>query len=112
MKLSIYQVRIGQDTLNLAFRDLATVLKNSDNGRFPSEYYDRVYTGEVEAETLEDVFAIFNLDHPLGYRGRSLSQSDVVEVYRKDVSEFYFCDTCAFVPIEFDKDNWMEGDGR
>ena len=64
MKLSIYQIRIGHDTLNLAFRDLATVLKNSDNGRVPSEYYDRVYTGEVEAETLEDVFAIFNLDHP------------------------------------------------
>lgn len=112
MKISIYQIKLRQDTLNLAFQNLATVLKNSDGGRIPSEYYDRVYTGEVEAETLEDVFAIFNLDHPLGYRGRSLSQSDVVEVYHKDVSEFYFCDTIAFVPIEFDMDNCMESDGR
>ncbi len=111
MKLSIYQVKISQDTLNLAFRDSVTVQMKC-NGRIPAECYDRVYTGEVEAKTMEDVYAIFNIRHPRGYRGRSLTQSDVVEVYEGDVSSFYFCDTYTFTPINFDKSRSTEGDAR
>lgn len=111
MKVSIYQVKMSQDTLNIAFRDLTTVQTKCD-GKVPSEYYDRVYTGEVDAETMNEVYAIFNIRHPRGYRGRSLTQSDVVEVYEGDVSRFYYCDTYTFTPIDFDKSKSTEGDAR
>ncbi len=112
MKISIYQVKISQDILNLAFRDLETI-KKKGNGKVPSEYYDRVYTGEVEAVSLDEVYVIFNVDHPVSYKGRSLTQSDVVEVLSEnEESRFYFCDTYTFVPIEFDKSKCTEGNGR
>jgi hypothetical protein len=46
--------------------------------------YIPVYTGNVDAsddlQALEDLFMIFNVAHPAGYRGRSLSSGDVVEL--------------------------------
>jgi len=39
-----------------------------------------VYEGEINCSDLEEVYRMFNLNHPEGYHGRSLSVSDVVEV--------------------------------
>lgn len=38
--------------------------------------YELVFDGDLPAQTAEDVFRIFNLKHPNGYRGRSMSVSD------------------------------------
>ena len=45
---------------------------------------------------LEEVYQMFNLDHPDGYRGRSLSVSDVVEVVGEEKSTFHFATVSAF----------------
>ena len=71
MKISIYQIAIERDANRLAFRSLEH-MTSAGGGRIPAELYDCVYTGEVAAETLEDIFYIFNAAHPLGYKGRSL----------------------------------------
>ena len=42
--------------------------------------YDEVFSGEVDCGTLEEIFTLFNTEHPLYHRGHSLSVSDVVEV--------------------------------
>ena len=47
---------------------------------------------------------MFNLDHPDGYRGRSLSVSDVVEVVGEEKSTFHFCDSIGFREVDFDPD--------
>jgi hypothetical protein len=69
-----------------------------------SEIYDKVFEGEVECGTLEEVYQMFNLDHPDGYRGRSLSVSDVVEVVGEEESTFHFCDSIGFREVDFDPD--------
>lgn len=37
-----------------------------------------------------------------GYRGHSLSISDIVELYDGDNRRFFYCDTVGYVPVEFD----------
>ncbi len=111
MKVSIYQVKISHDELNIAFRNLANI-QTICNGKVPEKFYERVFTGEVDAKSLEEVYFVFNVDHPPGYRGRSLSQSDIVEMYdENNASKYYFCDTYSFVPVDFDGKLCLEGNG-
>lgn len=58
----------------------------------------------MECGTLEEVYQMFNLDHPDGYQGRSLSVSDVVEVVGEEKSTFHFCDSIGFREVDFDPD--------
>lgn len=71
--------------------------------------YESVYSGEFEAEHLDDIFYIFNQAFPDDFRGRSMSVSDVVEVIKSPTeSAFYYCDTPFGYPeIEFDKEKAM-----
>ena len=80
MKIAIYQIAIERDENRLAFQSLNHIISVS-NGRVPAELYDCVFAGEVSAQTLEDIFYVFNMEHPSGYKGRSLSVSDVVEIF-------------------------------
>ena len=44
-----------------------------------------------------------NLERPEGYKGRSLSVSDVVEIVDENGdSTFHFCDSIGFKQIDFD----------
>ena len=63
--------------------------------------YRVVYDGEVETNDLEELFAKFNLDHPPGYEGHSLSMSDVVELYDDSGSSFHYVDRFGFREISF-----------
>lgn len=107
MRISIYQIIPELDKQNLMFRDLRYIRTASGN-EVPAELYESVYTEEVQAETLEDVFRIFNIEHPEGYKGRSLSVSDVVEViHSPDSSKFFFCEPVGFTEVEFNKSRAM-----
>ena len=101
MKLRIYQIDLSLDEHHVAFRSHAEI-QNRYGGRVPAELYRKAYEGTVEAENLEDVFYIFNMDHPEDYRARSLSMSDVVEVIEDHGSSFYICDTFGFKEVPFD----------
>ena len=103
MKLRIYQIAPELDAKHLMFRDLQTNFTQS-NGKIPEEIYEMVYEGEHEAQSLEDVYRIFNCAQPRDYHARSLSVSDVVEVIDSSgKSNFYFCDSFGFKFITFDK---------
>ena len=101
MKIRIYQIDIELDEKHVAFRSYAEI-QNQYGGRIPAELYRKVYEGTVEAENLEDVFYIFNMDHPREFRARSLSMSDVVEVIENNCSTFHICDTFGFKEVPFD----------
>lgn len=90
MKIAIYQIAMERDENRLAFQSLNHIISVS-NGRVPAELYDCVFAGEASAQTLEDIFYVFNMEHPSGYKGRSLSVSDVVEIFlASGGSEFYY----------------------
>jgi hypothetical protein len=63
--------------------------------------YRMVYDGKVDTNNLEELFAKFNLNHPSGYEGHSLSMSDVVELYDGSGSSFHYVDHFGFKEISF-----------
>ena len=63
MKVTIYQIVPELDNDHMMFRDFRN-LCIACGGELPAECYEAVYTGEVNAVTLEDVYRIFNIEHP------------------------------------------------
>jgi len=92
-----------RDNERVAFLDIESMKELKGYDKPDSSIYDAVYSGEVDCNSLEDVYRMFNINHPSGYRGRSLSVSDIVEVKSAEnvVPGFYFCDTVGFQKVEF-----------
>jgi hypothetical protein len=65
------------------------------------ENYKVVYDGQLETNDLDAIFEKFNLDHPPGYQGHSLSMSDVIELYDQDGGTFHYVDRFGFKEIGF-----------
>lgn len=101
MKIRIFQINTDRDPERMKFRGLDEL----NSKPIPSSSYDRVFTGEIEGRSPEDVFRVFNTEGHRLHRGHSLSVSDVVEL-REPVGEFaagfYFCDSIGFQPVDFD----------
>ncbi len=51
---------------------------------------------------MEEIYTKFNLNHPHGFTGHSLSISDVIELYDDNGSEFYYVDRFGFKEIDFE----------
>lgn len=79
-------------------------------GTVPAEYYLMVFNGSIDCpvslsanpkvrdyEILEYAFSVFNLQHPDGYCGRSMSVGDVVCIDDR----YYLCAVVGFTPITF-----------
>lgn len=98
MEIRIYQVNTDRDDNQIAFMPYSYA---ETQGIEPYSY-DMVYSGNLPAANLEEVFAILNTQHPEDYRGRSLSVSDVCEVITDGKSEFFYCDSIGFRQIDFD----------
>lgn len=104
MRLTIFQIVPELDENRVIFMDLDFVLKRC-SGRIPAESYRAVFDGELEIGSLEDAFYIFNMQHLAGYKGRSMSVSDVVEVQTLDDGPtFHYCCSVGFREVDFDKD--------
>lgn len=95
-----------RDPNNACFMGYDRLEKLQGTTVIDSAIYDRVFSGEVQCKNLEDVWVKFNKDHPKGYKARSLSVSDVVEVIESDSvkSGFYFCDSFGFKGVSFEPD--------
>lgn len=103
MKIRIYQINPQKDTAKVIFQPFTLLEKLQGNHEINSKIYDLIYDNEVDCKDLEDVFELFNINHPSGYKGRSLSVSDIVEVYESNAVKpgFYFCDICGFKKVSF-----------
>lgn len=105
MEIAIFQINLKRDKKRVAFANMEHLEEYQGSSEIDSSLYDRVFEGEVECEGLEDVFRMFNLNHPDGYKGRSLSVSDIVEIIDDNGnSTFHFCDSFGFKEISFDPD--------
>lgn len=82
MFVKIYQLPIENER----------VFAGLDRDKVNLNDYEEVWSGEVEAKDLEDVYFIFNMNHPLNYKGRSLSVSDIVE----ENGHKWYCDTIGW----------------
>ena len=104
----VYQLILsGAKTIPFAFRGIDQLHK-AGYQQPPAADYQLVYDGEIccpleqEAQTvLERIFRLCNDSFPTGYAGRSLSPSDVVELYGEEGRQYFYCDTNGFVPVQF-----------
>lgn len=74
--------------------------------------YDKVYEGNLsldevafktknrDTDVLEELFFIFNMDHPLDFKGHSLSVSDVVCLGTGLKANYYFCASMGWRKVE------------
>ena len=108
MKIKLFQISPETDDNNLMFMHYEWAMSH---GGIRQSSYELVFDGEVDAKTLEDVYRIFNLELPKGYRGRSMSTSDVV--WAEGLGTF-FCDSIGFKQLKKfkgDKCPWRKFDG-
>ncbi len=98
MNIKIYQIDCDKDTHNVKFADYERLEKYQGTKEIDSAIYSEVYSGEVDANDLEDVFRIFNTV-PVGlHRGHSLIVSDIVQTDEG----YFFCDRVGFKKVDFD----------
>ena len=104
MDIRIYQINGERDSNHVGFMGYDRLEKYQGSSNIDSKIYDLIYENAIEARNLEDIFRIFNIDHPKDFRGHSLSVSDIVEVVDSNSvkSGFYFCDSIGFKAVAFD----------
>ena len=56
---------------------------------------------QTSHEVLERIFTRYNDNLPEDYHGRSVSLSDVVELYDDVSRSYYYCDTVGFIQVKF-----------
>lgn len=103
MNIRIFQINMERDSNNICFMSYESLPKFQGSQDIDSKIYDLIFEGDVECKTLEDVYQMFNYKHPAGYKGRSMSKSDVVEIIDEtgENSTFHFCDSFGFKEISF-----------
>lgn len=90
MKVKVYQANIEWKN---KFRDYDFVMSH---GGIEEDQYGCCYTGFLDANDLEEVFFILNMNHPIGFHGHSLSTGDIIKVEGLGT---YFVDYVGFVEI-------------
>lgn len=99
MKIKIYQINPDRDKNTVKFLHYAHLDSFQETKDIHAFIYDEVFSGDVDCESLEDIYRKFNTEgHPL-HRGHSLSVSDVVVT--KDGA--YYCDSVGFQKVDFDE---------
>ena len=76
MDIKIYQVNLSRDKENVAFMDYERTHRILGKEQLNCDVYDKVFEGQISAKTLEDIYRIFNVQHPKDFKGHSLSVSD------------------------------------
>lgn len=96
MLVKIFQIKITEEIIKnnpfLIKRLFRESSKEEDKIDLKKNFYEEVYEGYLRLAdnvdvALEQVFNVFNNNHPKDYKGRSLSVSDIVYVYNK----YYIC---------------------
>lgn len=87
-KYIIYQISNDNDLRRDALMGSEWLEKYNIN--LSIDDYEKVY--ELQANNLEEVYRILNINHPVDYKARSLSVGDVI--YHDGV--FYFVDDIGF----------------
>ena len=105
MRIKIYQVNTDRDEHHVVFMSYDMLERLQGTDKIDSEIYDCVFEGEVDCKGLERVYRMFNEEHPAGYKGRSLSMSDIVEIIEPETEpKFYYCDFIGFKDVGFEPD--------
>lgn len=103
MEVKIYQINMDRDEKGVCFMRSESLPQIQGSDQIDSSIYDLVFAGDVSCSNLEDVYQMFNIDHPECYTGRSLSVSDVVQIQDSSTNSptFHYCDSFGFKQVQF-----------
>lgn len=103
MNIKLYQINAQRDSKNIAFTSYDSMESFAGRTGVDSSIYDLVFSGKVECKTIEGVYTMFNINHPEGYKGRSMSVSDILEVTDEytGLRQFFYCEPFGFKKVDF-----------
>lgn len=94
-RYAIYQ--IVRATKGRDYRFMGLDFVTSHDMRVDAADYSYVYGGCLSREeTLDSLYEKFNINHPAGYEGHSLSVSDVIVLQKDGKAEAYYVDSIGF----------------
>lgn len=96
---AIYQLKRDDATANLRFMNSEYLQKKGIEPQY--ENYELVYTGALtkdgsQVEKLEDLYRVFNIEHPQDFTGHSLSVSDIVALKQAGVVSYHYVDSIGY----------------
>lgn len=103
MYIRLYQINQDRDDNHLIGLNAMMLARKFGYFIVLSAYYDLVFDGPVDAETLYDIVKEFDTKIPNGYKGRNIISSDVIEVIYDNVTKvsgFFFVDGLEFRALE------------
>lgn len=99
-KYRIYQIDSKAESAHgIIFSSLAMLERLGLREKLTLDLYDMVYEGVMESVDPERLFMMFQGQKPEGFKGHSLSVSDVVEIE----GDFFYCDSYRWEKISFPK---------
>lgn len=109
-KYGIYQLKDNPELRQFRFEGTESLKRMGiTKGNFDAikmENYNLIYVGELselqgqtQEETLEAVYEKFNIDHPVDYKGHSLSVSDIVVLHQDGENTAHFVDSFGFTTL-------------
>lgn len=96
---AIYQLKRDDSTADIRFMNSEYLQKKSIEPQYVN--YELVYTGALtkdgsQIEKLEDLYRIFNVEHPQDFIGHSLSVSDIVALKQAGVVSYHYVDSIGY----------------
>ena len=96
---AIYQLKRDDSTADIRFMNSEYLQKKGIEPQY--ENYELVYTGALtkdgsQIEKLEDLYRIFNVEHPQDFIGHSLSVSDIVALKQTGVVSYHYVDSIGY----------------
>ena len=96
---AIYQLKRDDATTDIRFMNSDYLKSKGIEPQY--ENYELIYTGALtqdgsQIEKLEDLYRIFNIEHPQDFTGHSLSISDIVALKQAGVVSYHYVDSIGY----------------
>ena len=96
---AIYQLKRDDATADIRFMNSEYLREKGIEPKY--ENYELIYTGALtqdgsQIDKLEDLYRIFNIEHPQDFTGHSLSISDIVALKQAGVVSYHYVDSVGY----------------
>lgn len=96
---AIYQLKRDDATTDIRFMNSDYLKSKGIEPQY--ENYELIYTGALsrdgsQIDKLEDLYRIFNIEHPQDFTGHSLSVSDIVALKQAGVVSYHYVDSIGY----------------
>ena len=96
---AIYQLKRDDATTDIRFMNSDYLKSKGIEPQY--ENYELIYTGALtkdgsQMEKLEDLYRVFNIEHPQDFTGHSLSISDIVALKQAGVVSYHYVDSIGY----------------